>query len=203
MVKEWLEVKGQVGKPIEEHPSRVIQGLACTRTEVSGSRFWALFKQLCGTPQAFFKNCYVHNYCPFCFMDKSGKNITPPSLKVAAEKSQLQSICDKALLVVIQLLEVDWVVGIGKYAADRAKTALKANCAARCGEGKKSPVCCGRREAAGVVSFTLHSEGDRHVRVCSIMHPSPINPAANKGWAELATSRLSDLGLLEIITAAT
>lgn len=204
MVKEWLEVKGEVGKPSEEHPNRVIQGLACTRTEVSGSRFWALFKQLCGTPQAFFKNCYVHNYCPLCFMGKSGKNITPPQLKVA-EKSRLQSTCDKALLDVIRLLEVEWLVGVGKYGADRAKATLKANCVAWCGAGKKSPVCCGRREVGGVQSFTLHSEGgnDGTVRVCSILHPSPINPAARKGWAELATSQLSDLGLLEIVTADT
>lgn len=202
MVKEWLQVKGEVGRPSVEHPNRAIQGLECTRVEVSGSRFWGLFKQLCGTPQAFFKNCYVHNYCPFCFMDKSGRNITPPKLK---EKLQLQSICDKALLDVIRLLEVEWLVGVGKYGADRAKTALKANCA-QCGASKKSPVCCGRREGGGVESFTLHAEGKRSVktiRVCSIMHPSPINPAANKGWVELAKKELDELGLLEIVTGGT
>lgn len=201
MVKDWLRVKGEVGKPAVEHPSRVIEGLACTRSEVSGSRFWTLFKQLCGTPEAFFKNCYVHNYCPMCFMGKSGKNITPPSIKVE-KKAQLQEICDKALFDVIELLQVEWVVGVGKYAADRAKTALKTNCTALRGDGKKSPPCCGRREAGGVTKYMMHKEGGgREVRVCSIMHPSPINPAARKGWAELITSQLSELGLLEIITA--
>lgn len=209
MVKDWLGVKGEVGKPAVEHPSRPIQGLACTKSEVSGSRFWTLFKELCGTPEAFFKNCYVHNYCPFCFMDKSGKNITPPSLK-GATKGQLQEICDKALLDVMQLLEVEWVVGVGKYAADRAKAALKDNCVAVCGGGKKSPPCCGRRVGNGVQAFTVHREGTgkgggkkaKEIQVCSIMHPSPINPAANKGWVELVTSQLSELGLLTVITAA-
>lgn len=217
MVCEWLQVSGEVGKPAHEHPNRVIQGLACTRAEVSGSRFWGLFKTLCDSPQAFFSNCYVHNYCPFCFMNKSGKNITPPSLK-AIEKAQLQKICDRALLEVIQLLGVQWVVGVGKFGADRAKAVLKANCAAArvpSGEtsgARKSSACCGKRRQPGMESFVLHRGSgqvgghgaggkDVEVYVCSIMHPSPINPAANKGWAELATSQLSDLGLLDIIKA--
>ena len=32
-----------------------------------------------------------------------------------------------------------------------------------------------------------------------ITHPSPINPAANKGWREMATSQLGELGLLEVV----
>jgi single-strand selective monofunctional uracil DNA glycosylase len=204
MVKDWLGVKGDVGKPVEENPSRIIQGLACSRSEVSGTRFWTLFKQLCGTPDTFFKNCYVHNYCPFCFMTKTGKNVTPPSLK-PAEKAQLQEICDKALFDVVRLLEVEWVVGVGKYGADRAKAALKANCAAVRGVGKKSPPCCGRRGPGGVMTYTMHMAGgagkEREVHVCSITHPSPINPAARAGWAELVKPQLSELGILDIITA--
>ena len=205
MVRDWLGIHGEVRKPAVEHPSRPIQGLACTRTEVSGSRFWGLFKELCHTPQTFFKHCYVHNYCPLCFMNKTGKNVTPPSLKVA-ERNQLLSICDSALLETIQLLGVQWVVGVGKFGADRAKAALKANC--RAGEGgKKASGCCGKRcaEMKGVERFVLHgSEGGhggkkREVFVSSIMHPSPINPAANQGWAQLVTQQLSELGLLDTI----
>lgn len=204
MVKEWLKISGEVKKPAAEHPSRVIQGLACSRSEVSGSRFWGFFRDLCKTPEAFFSNCYVHNYCPLCFMTKTGKNVTPPSLKVA-EKSQLQAICDGALLEVIRLLEVEWVVGVGKYVADRAKAALKENCTRLCGskEPKKPATCCGKRVGGGVETFTLHSGGgggERVVCVCSIMHPSPINPAANKGWAQLVQSQLSELGLLDLLT---
>lgn len=216
MVKEWLCIHGEVGKPPSEHPSRIIHGLACSRAEVSGTRFWGLFKELCGTPQVFFKNCYVHNYCPFCFMNKTGKNITPPSLK-AAEKKPLQEICDHALLEVISLLGVEWVVGVGKFGADRAKAVLKANCAAHGGgktaektarktAAKKSPSCCGKRPQAGVESYTLHQGGGRgkkgkppEVYVCSIMHPSPINPAATAGWAGIVTSHFTQLGLLDMI----
>lgn len=198
MVIEWLEIRGEVSKPVLEHPSRPIHGLECSRAEVSGTRFWGLFKELCGSPQIFFRNCYVHNYCPLCFMNKSGKNITPPSLK-AAEKAHLQSICDQALLEVVQLLQVQWVVGVGKFGADRAKAMLKADCAAFNGKDKHCS-CCGQRKSGGVESFTFHRV-DREVCVTSIMHPSPINPAANKGWTQLATSQLSELGILDIITA--
>ncbi len=208
MVKDWLGIQGEVGKPAVEHPSRIIQGLACSRSEVSGSRFWGLFKEICSTPQVFFKNCYVHNYCPFCFMNKTGRNITPPSLKVD-ERAQLLSICDEALLEVIKLFGVKWVVGVGKFGADRAKAALKANCAAS--DTKKSSGCCGKRsgEVKGVERFVLHGRrgggegggGEREVLVSSIMHPSPINPAANKGWSQLATSQLAELGLLDTVTA--
>lgn len=223
MVKEWLCISGEVGKPPVEHPERIIHGLHCPRSEVSGSRFWGLFKELCGTPQVFFKNCYVHNYCPFCFMAKTGKNITPPSLKVA-ERNPLLEVCDRALLEAIRLLGAEWVVGVGKFGADRAKAALKANCLAHAGAGQatgkpagKKPSCCGKKCQTGVESFTLHpgdaggsggkegrgrkgkGEPPRLVYVCSIMHPSPINPAANAGWAGIVTAEFERLGILDTV----
>lgn len=220
MVREWLCVKGEVEKPALEHPDRPIHGLTCSRAEVSGTRFWGLFKELCTTPQVFFANSYVHNYCPLCFMTKSGKNITPPHLK-STEKTRLQEICDGALLEVIRLLRVEWVVGVGKYGADRATAALEANCialtgGAGVGKRKKSPSsCCGKRLQLGedttIKTYTLHQGGGGGcgrggepliVRVCSIMHPSPINPAANSGWAGIVTKQFTNLGLLDIIKGA-
>ena len=122
-VREWLHISGTVAKPTTEHPKRPIQGLGLAKIEVSGSRFWGLMQSLCGEPDVFFRNCYVHNYCPLCFMATSGKNITPPTLK-AGERSPLQEICDRFLVEVVRLLEVEWVVGIGKYAEERSRVAL-------------------------------------------------------------------------------
>ena len=122
-VREWLQISGTVTKPTTEHPKRPIQGLGLAKIEVSGSRFWGLVQSLCGEPDVFFRNCYVHNYCPLCFMATSGKNITPPTLK-AGERSPLQEICDRFLVEVVRLLEVEWVVGIGKYAEERSRVAL-------------------------------------------------------------------------------
>ena len=120
----WLKISGHVGKPPEEHPKRPIIGLSSTKQEVSGSRFWGLFQDLCGEPETFFTNCFVHNYCPLCFMGSTGKNITPPELKVK-ERNLLQEVCDRYLLLAVALLEVDWLIAVGKYAENRAKKALQ------------------------------------------------------------------------------
>lgn len=58
-------------------------------------------------------------------MGSSGKNITPPQLKVG-ERTALQDVCDRYLQLAIDLLGVEWLVAVGKYAEDRAKKALKA-----------------------------------------------------------------------------
>ena len=39
--------------------------------------------------------------------------------------------------------------------------------------------------------------GDNGARIDSIPHPSPANPAANRGWAELAENRLLELAVWE------
>ena len=292
MVKEWLGIAGDVSSPANEHPKRAIQGLNCTKNEVSGTRFWNLMRELCSSPEVFFMNCYVHNYCPLCFMAASGKNITPPMLRTL-ERRHLEEICNESLVEVINLLGVEYVVGVGKYAEERAKAALvlarenertgavqtkRENRAGVCGNtsthtqtetpssgGKftvqeflksQSPSSGGKfsvqeflksqslkkdRVAASktgnpttqsaacsndaginidakcvlaqecntghtsVREPTLHptsipSSGCySNVKVYGLMHPSPINPAANKGWNQLAIARFSELGILEII----
>ncbi|XP_034245283.1 single-strand selective monofunctional uracil DNA glycosylase-like isoform X5 [Thrips palmi] len=119
---------GSVKKPKHEHPSRLIQGLDCRRSEVSGKRFWGLFREICGSnPYLFFKNCFIYNQCPIALMSDTGKNITPAELK-ASESKVLLAFCDKALTKVIQLLKVHLVVGIGKFAEKRACIALNEAC---------------------------------------------------------------------------
>ena len=206
-VKEWLQISGTVAKPTTEHPKRPIQGLDLAKIEVSGSRFWGLMQSLCGEPNTFFRNCYVHNYCPLCFMAASGKNITPPMLKIG-ERGPLQEICDRFLVEVVRLLEVEWVVGIGKYAEERSRVALrKSQVTVERGRGEEGGGGGEGEEGGGEEREGGGEEGEgegeggesEEVKVCYITHPSPINPAANKDWTGLVTSQLSDLGVLEII----
>ena len=204
-VREWLQISGTVTKPTTEHPKRPIQGLDLAKIEVSGSRFWGLMQSLCGEPDVFFRNCYVHNYCPLCFMAASGKNITPPTLKVG-ERGPLQEICDRFLVEVVRLLEVEWVVGIGKYAEERSRVALGKRRVRMEGGGEKGGGGervrgGGEGESGEVERGQRRGErgGGREVMVCFITHPSPINPAANKDWTGLVTSQLSDLRILDII----
>ena len=122
-VKDWLEIKGCVNKPKREHPKRLIHGLDCTRAEVSGSRLWSFFKEHSKSPENFFHRCFIHNYCPLVFMTSSGKNITPPQLP-KGERQRLLELCDKSLADVVKLTGVKIVVGVGKFAEERARKAL-------------------------------------------------------------------------------
>jgi single-strand selective monofunctional uracil DNA glycosylase len=42
----------------------------------------------------------------------------------------------------------------------------------------------------------LQNAGLGNVRVESILHPSPVNPTANKGWREVVHRQLGELGVL-------
>lgn len=167
IVKEWLQIEGEVFKPVLEHPKRRVVGLECSRSEVTGGRFWQLFRTLCHTPEHFFRTSYVHNLCPFAFLTDSGKNVTPPQL-TSSVLDQINNLCNATLVEVVRLLKCKYVICIGKYALAQAQKALSAD------EFNGTTLEC-------------------------LMHPSPINPAANKGWADIAIKQLTEIGIIDII----
>lgn len=123
MVRDFLGLEGTVSKPSPEHPKRAVQGLACPRSEVSGSRLWGWAKAEFGTADAFFARFFVANYCPLVFMEESARNLTPDKLP-AAEQKALFAACDEALRGLVALLQPRHVIGIGAFATDRARVAL-------------------------------------------------------------------------------
>ncbi len=123
MVRGWMGLEGPVSKPLNEHPKRPVLGFQVGREEVSGSRFWGWARDRFGTPERFFAQHFVANYCPLVFMEHTGRNRTPDKLPVAQRK-QLFDICDHALRRVVQLMRPALIVGIGKFAEDRAMAAL-------------------------------------------------------------------------------
>ncbi len=122
-VRDWLKLEGKVEKPVNEHPKRLIEGLDCKRSEVSGARLWGWAKNRFENPEAFFDLFFVWNYCPLSFMEEGGRNRTPDKLPVD-ERTALFDVCDKALAQVAEALEVEWVVGVGAFAEKRAKLAI-------------------------------------------------------------------------------
>lgn len=82
VVRDWFGIEVDVGKPVRECPRRPVEGFKCHRSEISGRRFWQLMWKLCGTPERFFKNCFVYNYCPVAFLRENGNNVTPNEIKV-------------------------------------------------------------------------------------------------------------------------
>lgn len=161
MVRDWMGIKGHVGKPETEHPKRPITGFDCTRSEVSGKRLWGWAKDRYGSAESFFDRFFVANYCPLIFFDKEGRNITPDRLTPANRKA-LFAVCDNALEFTVRYLAPSFVIGIGAFAH------------ARCAE----------------------SLSGMDIRTGRISHPSPANPAANRGWAELIEKELSDMGIV-------
>jgi single-strand selective monofunctional uracil DNA glycosylase len=159
-VREWLHIEAPVGTPAELHPKRPVEGFACPRSEVSGKRLWGWAKKRFRTPERFFARFFVANYCPLLFIEENARNRTPNNLR-AAEKKPLLEICDRALRQTAQWLKPSYVVGVGRFAGERAEIAL-----------------------AGL-----------ELTVGSVTHPSPANPKANRGWDNLVTRELRDLGI--------
>lgn len=122
VVRDWLGLEGEVAKPAQENPKRPIEGFACTRSEVSGRRLWGLFQERYATPEAFFAEHFVANYCPLAFFDQ-GRNLTPDKLP-AAEQAPLLAACDAHLRALVEALQPEWLIGIGAWAETRAAAAL-------------------------------------------------------------------------------
>jgi single-strand selective monofunctional uracil DNA glycosylase len=120
VVRDWLKISARVRKPELCHPKRPVDGFDCARSEVSGRRLWGLFQERFGTPENFFADHFVTNYCPLAFVEKSGLNRTPDKLP-PSEKRPLLEICDAHLRRVLEILEPRWLIGVGGWAAERGK----------------------------------------------------------------------------------
>jgi single-strand selective monofunctional uracil DNA glycosylase len=159
-VRDWLGITAPVGTPHRMHLKRPVEGFDCKRSEVSGKRLWGWAQDMYKTPEKFFARFFVINYCPLVFMEKSGRNRTPNNLP-AKERGPLFSACDLALKRTVEYLKPGHVVGVGKFAEQRARHAL-----------------------AGM-----------DIPIGGIAHPSPANPKANRGWADLITRQLKEMGI--------
>ena len=176
-VRLWLGIEAAVDKPEIEHPKRLIEGFACTRSEVSGRRLWGFFRERFGTREIFFREHFVANYCPLAFMDADGANITPDKLP-SKESKPLFEICDRALADTIRLLKPQWIIGIGGFAKKRIDGVYEQFF------GKEKP------GAGGVSKVSCFS-------TAQILHPSPANPRANAGWEREVIQTLTRLEVWE------
>src|SRR5437867_336141 len=164
-VRHWMKIEAPIGKPRLEHPKRPVEGFACKRSEVSGRRLWGLFADRFGSARHFFTDHFVVNYCPLAFFDASGRNLTPDKL-AAANSAPLFAACDSHLARVVEVLQPEWLIGVGDFAQKRSRQVVS--------------------EAALGVARAVH--------VGKILHPSPASPAANKDWARKATEQMQALG---------
>lgn len=122
IVHDWLRIDAPIRQPLDMNPKRPIEGWACTRSEVSGRRLWGLFRDRFGTPERFFAEHYVANYCPLAFFD-GARNVTPDKLP-AAEMAPVVAACDAHLRTLVETMQPEWVIGVGAYAQAQAERAL-------------------------------------------------------------------------------
>lgn len=123
VVRDWLGIEAPVARPAREHPKRTVAGFACRRREVSGQRLWGWAEATFRTPERFFARFFVANYCPLAFVEASGRNRTPDKLP-RAERDPLFAACDRALRATVGRLRPAYVIGVGRFAAERAAAAL-------------------------------------------------------------------------------
>lgn len=121
-VRDWMGIDEPVGKPAHEHPKRRVEGFSCQRSEVSGRRLWGLFAERFGTPEAFFKDHFVLNYCPLVWMNGTGANLTPEKLSFT-EIAPVEQACLKHLGEVISWLDPQFLIGVGAFAEERLRRA--------------------------------------------------------------------------------
>ncbi|MDR2991671.1 MAG: single-stranded DNA-binding protein [Burkholderiaceae bacterium] len=93
------------------------------------------------------------------------RNLTPDKLP-AQESAPLYAACDVHLRRVVATLQPQWVIGVGAFAQARAESALA--------------------EQRTTVP---------QLKIGRILHPSPANPAANRGWAQTVTAQLRAAGV--------
>jgi single-strand selective monofunctional uracil DNA glycosylase len=119
-VRDWLGIHAKIKKPKMEHPKRPVSGFDCLRSEVSGRRLWNLFADRFGEAENFFAEHFVVNYCPLAFCGGTGCNLTPDKLR-KGDCEKLFRFCDAHLHRVLEILQPEWLVGIGGFAAGRGK----------------------------------------------------------------------------------
>lgn len=122
-VKNWMGIQAPVDIPFPEHPKRPVLGFACEKSEVSGRRLWGLFAERYPQAEDFFVDHFVLNYCPLVFMEESSRNRTPDKLPVT-ESAPLFAACNLHLRRCIEILQPEWIVGVGAFALAQAKDAL-------------------------------------------------------------------------------
>ena len=126
MVRDLLGISGiDVDQPPVIHPNRPVIGLKYPREEVSGTRIWGLLSEAYGGSGEIFEKVFLVNHCPLMLLDgPKGSNITPDKISGPTVRRLLER-CDEHLLEVVEILDADTVIGIGKFAEKRAINALR------------------------------------------------------------------------------
>ncbi|MEP2774552.1 MAG: uracil-DNA glycosylase family protein [Luteolibacter sp.] len=122
LVRDWMGLSPEIGKPEKEHPKRKVLGMECPKSEVSGRRLWGYFSEKFPKAEDFFRDHLAINFCPLIWMKDTGANLTPDKIR-AAEMAPVDAACQKHLRKLIEVLEPEYLIGVGAYAEKRMEEA--------------------------------------------------------------------------------
>ena len=125
VVRDLLKITNlEVGRPRKLHPKRPISGLDWPKEEVSGTRLWGLLANEYGSAESIFKSVFLLNHCPLMlFSGERATNITPDKITGPTTKALLER-CDEHLREVVDIMQIEQVIGVGRYSEKRALNAL-------------------------------------------------------------------------------
>ena len=125
VVRDLLKITNlEVGQPRKPHPKRPISGLDWPKEEVSGTRLWGLLANEYGSAESIFKSVFLLNHCPLMlFSGERATNITPDKITGPTTKALLER-CDEHLREVADIMQIERVIGVGRYSEKRALNAL-------------------------------------------------------------------------------
>lgn len=125
VVRDLLKITDlEVGQPSTPHPKRPISGLDWPKEEVSGTRLWGLLENEYGSAESIFKSVFLLNHCPLMlFSGERATNITPDKITGPTTKALLER-CDDHLREVVDIMQIERVIGVGRYSEKRALNAL-------------------------------------------------------------------------------
>ena len=125
VVRDLLKITNlEVGQPRTPHPKRPISGLDWPKEEVSGTRLWGLLANEYGSAESIFKSVFLLNHCPLMlFSGERATNITPDKITGPTTKALLER-CDEHLREVVDIMQIERVIGVGRYSEKRALNAL-------------------------------------------------------------------------------
>ena len=125
VVRDLLKITDlEVGQPSTPHPKRPISGLDWPKEEVSGTRLWGLLANEYGSAESIFKSVFLLNHCPLMlFSGERATNITPDKITGPTTKALLER-CDDHLREVVDIMQIERVIGVGRYSEKRALNAL-------------------------------------------------------------------------------
>ncbi len=125
VVRNLLGITGiPVGQPEPADSRRPVVGLEYPREEVSGTRLWGLLSEHYGDAGAIASRVFLVNHCPLMlFSGPRATNITPDKVGGKSARALLER-CDQHLREVVAALDGQRVIGVGKFAESRARSAL-------------------------------------------------------------------------------